>query len=179
VAHLFISLENNFDGKGLTASLKPRPPFRVVFAGIPSGEDMNHRPKHSGAHPLSPNYRPRDGATHALQNRSETSNRAARQVEPSNLSLPDAGDPVCTSRPAFHQPQQVSFVSLSERISRHTECQAPSFQSSASTKLTDAGLLYRAVTKIVRAVGHNPQNLVLSTLLMLLAGAVVHFFVTG
>jgi hypothetical protein len=140
---------------------------------------MNHGLKHPSAQQHSSNFQQVDGTVRPINYRSRTEHRAVHPPETGVIPLPNTGEPVSSSRPAFNQPQGVGFVSLSDRIASQAQDLTPGRKAVAAVRPSGFMLKFGSITKTVRAVGQNPQSLVFSTLVILLAGVFVHFFVTG
>lgn len=140
---------------------------------------MKHGLKHPEAHQLSPNDQRVDVTVHLINPLSGTSRRTARQMEPGVIPRSGAVEPVPVQRPTPSQYQAVSFVSLSDRIADQVEDRTSSRKTAAAVMPGGAKLKFGSLTKTVRAIRQNPPGLALSTLLVLLAGVFVHFFVTG
>lgn len=140
---------------------------------------MNHGLKHPSAQQHSSNFQQVEGTVRPRNHQSGTNQRAGRPPESGGRPLRKTDKPVPSSPPTFNQPQAVSFVSLSDRIASQAEDLTPNRQAAAAVRPSGSRLQYGSITKIVRAVKQTPPSLVLSTLVVLLVGVFVHFFVTG
>lgn len=140
---------------------------------------MNYQLKHTGAYQFAPNYHPVEGAPHTLNDLSGFNNRYAREIETDIIPL---SDPVFAPRPAFNQPQPVSFVSLSDRIASQANSLTSNLDTAAAFEPGGSSLRSGSVKHTVRTMWLewlNPQSLGLTTMLALLAGLFVYYFVTG